>query len=187
MIETINTKRMSDRVRVPQNKARRTQSATGAPAAREPHGRESVASLLRDTHRLYAKALSEFIRDADITIMQWLILRALWAEDGITQRELSERVGLYDSATVSAIDAIEEAGLVKRSRNRDDRRKINIYLTKNGRALEGKLLPYAQRVSAAAEQGLKADELEQFRRTLHRLSQNLERYLARPQEKPGRS
>lgn len=171
------------------DKVGRTQSPrrTGAPASREAHGRESVASLLRDTHRLYAKALSEFIRDADITIMQWLILRALWAEDGITQRELSERVGLYDSATVSAIDAMEAAELVLRSRNRDDRRKINIYLTKTGRALEGKLLPYTRRVNRAAEQGLTPAEIEQFRSVLHRLSHNLELYLARSRDKPTRS
>lgn len=175
-------------MRVPKSKAGvRSVKRADAPVTREAHGRESVASLLRDTHRLYAKALSEFIRDADITIMQWLILRALWAEDGITQRELSERVGLYDSATVSAIDAMEEAGLVLRSRNRDDRRKINIYLTKAGRAFEAKLLPYTQRVNAAAEQGLSAGDLDQFRKTLHKLSHNLELYLARAQDKPDRS
>jgi DNA-binding MarR family transcriptional regulator len=165
----------------------RTAKRTGAPVPHASPGRESVASLLRDTHRLYAKALSAFIRDADITIMQWLILRALWAENGITQRELSERVGLYDSATVSAIDAMEDAGLVVRSRNRDDRRKINIYLTKAGQALERKLLPYTQRVNAAAEHGLKPAELEQLRSTLRRLAHNLELYLGQSRDTPGRS
>lgn len=150
---------------------------------RQGQGRETVASLLRDTHRLYARALADFIRDADITIVQWLILRALWAEDGITQRELSERVGLYDSATVSAMDTMEESGLVLRSRNRDDRRKINVTLTKAGRVLEGKLLPYALQVNTAAEQGLSAGELEQFRGTLRTLSRNLEAYLAQPKDK----
>jgi DNA-binding MarR family transcriptional regulator len=176
-------------VRISKNKVvrKRKPRRTGALTAGKSHGRESVASLLRDTHRLYAKALSAFIRDADITIMQWLILRALWAEDGITQRELSERVGLYDSATVSAIDAMEAAELVLRSRNRDDRRKINIYLTNTGRALEEKLLPYTRRVNRAAEQGLKPAEIEQFRSVLHRLSYNLELYLARSEVKPTRS
>src|SRR5690348_7408185 len=75
----------ADRVRVPKNKAGvRTAKRAGAPVSHASPGRESVASLLRDTHRLYAKALSAFIRDANITIMQWLILRALWAENGIT-------------------------------------------------------------------------------------------------------
>lgn len=152
---------------------------TARPAAKK-RGRETIASLLRDTHRLYARALSDFIRDADITIVQWLILRTLWAEDGITQRELSGRVGLFDSATVSAIDTMEKAGLVLRSRNRDDRRKVNVYLTKAGRALEGKLLPYTREVNSAAEQGIGAGELEQCRETLRKLSSNLEIYLDRP-------
>jgi DNA-binding MarR family transcriptional regulator len=147
---------------------------------RKNGGRETIASLLRDTHRLYARALSDFIRGADITIMQWLILRTLWTEDGITQRELSSRVGLFDSATVSAIDTMEKAGLVLRSRNRDDRRKINVYLTKAGRTLEGKLLPYTREVNRAAEQGLTVDELDRCRTTLHKLSANLEGYLSSP-------
>ena len=136
-------------------------------------------SLLRNTHRLYTRGLLRLIRGHGVTtIMQWWVLRQLWNEDGLTQRDLSENIGLFDSGMVAVLNALEEKGLVERRRNKDDRRKINVCLTKAGRALERKLLPLADRVSGAAIGGLAESEREALWAMLNRLNDNLESYLA---------
>ena len=48
----------------------------------------------------------------------WFALRMLWDEDGMTQRELGERVDINGPTMVTAINAMERADLVKRVQNR---------------------------------------------------------------------
>jgi len=130
-------------------------SATPSAALPPALKRKSIASLLRLTHRLYSRALLASLAEHGITtIVQWWTLRSLWLEDGLTQRELSERIGLYESAIVGVIDSLVEKGLLLRVRNRDDRRKINVYLTKPGRTLEKRLIPLADEVNRNAEAGI---------------------------------
>jgi DNA-binding MarR family transcriptional regulator len=142
------------------------------------HRRKTVASLLRDTHRLYAKALQALMGDTEISPNQWLLLRALWDEDGLTQKELSQRLGSFESAVVSSIDNLEAHGYVERIRNKDDRRKINVSLTRAGKALEAKLLPFAKQVNVAAEVGVTETQIRSMCETLERLHANLEAFLA---------
>lgn len=140
--------------------------------------RKTVASLLRDTHRLYAKALQTLMGDTDISPNQWLLLRALWDEDGLTQKELSQRLGAFESAVVPSIDNLESHGYVMRVRNKDDRRKINVSLTRAGKALEAKLLPFAKQVNVAAEVGIPEAQVRSMCETLENLRANLETFLA---------
>ncbi|MEM8916973.1 MAG: MarR family transcriptional regulator, partial [Pseudomonadota bacterium] len=102
---------------------------------------ENVTQLLRDAQRLVARTLSDRLAKRDVSIGQWYFLRALWREDGLTQRELSYRVGMMEPTTVTALNGMERKDLVRRVRNPRDRRKINIFLTDKGRSLEDELLP----------------------------------------------
>ena len=62
----------------------------------------SIGFLVRDTHRAFSRVLGAAIADAGVTIGMWFFLRALWEEDGLTQRELSRRIGMTEPTTVSA-------------------------------------------------------------------------------------
>lgn len=115
---------------------------------------ENVTQLLRDAQRLVSRTLSDRLIKREVSIGQWYFLRALWREDGLTQRELSYRVGMMEPTTVTALNGMERKSLVRRVRNPRDRRKINIFLTEKGRALEKDLLPVEQEVSELAMCGL---------------------------------
>src|SRR3546814_4155790 len=67
--------------------------------------------------------------DLDVSAGQWRFLRQLWREDGITQRELSERVGMREPTTVVALKGLEKAGFITRKKTAEDRRKTFIHLT----------------------------------------------------------
>lgn len=115
---------------------------------------ENVTQLLRDAQRLVSRTLSDRLSKRDVSIGQWYFLRALWREDGLTQRELSYRVGMMEPTTVTALNGMERKNLVRRVRNPRDRRKINIFLTEKGRSLETELLPIEAEVSELAMNGL---------------------------------
>ena len=74
----------------------------------------------------------------------WYFLRALWEEDGLSQRELSERAGSTAPAAVEQLRNMERRGYIRRERSSTDKRKVNVYLTDSGRELK-RLLPYAKK------------------------------------------
>jgi DNA-binding MarR family transcriptional regulator len=133
----------------------------------------SVGYQIRRTHRLVQRALQVRIEAHGVTLGMWYFLRALWDEDGLTQRELSRRVGTMEPTTMSAIALMEKSGFVERRRNEEDRRKINVYLTERGRALERELLPAGIAVVDIATQTFTSRELEMFLGLLREIQKNL--------------
>jgi DNA-binding MarR family transcriptional regulator len=99
----------------------------------------------------------------------------LWEKDGSTQRELGERVGINGPTMVAALNSMERAGLVKRVQNRDDRRKINVFLTERGRKVKSKLWPMAAEVLAIGLSGLSQAQVQSLNKMLTRVRVNLER------------
>ena len=134
---------------------------------------DDVAYLLRDAQRSLSRALSDRIAGHGVTIGQWYFLRALWEEDGLTQRELSQRVGMMEPTTVAALNGMERRDLVRRVRNQRDRRKINIHLTEKGQALRNTLMPCEDEVNMLAVDGLSGTEREALQRALQQVVRNL--------------
>lgn len=134
----------------------------------------SIGYLLRDTYRAFTKILQSRISAHGVTIGQWYFLRVLWEEDGLTQRELSQRVGMMEPTTVTALNGMEKRGYVKRVRNTDDKRKVNIFLTERGKSLRNVLLPHAIDVNVRAIAGVPPEDVEVVHRALHAMKRNLE-------------
>ena len=87
---------------------------------------QSVGYLMRETHRSFLRALAARVSRHGVSIGMWYFLRALWEEDGLTQRELSRKVRMMEPTTATALESMERHGLISRTRNSEDRRKINI-------------------------------------------------------------
>lgn len=149
-----------------------------APEADLPFA-ESVGYQVRATHRALQRFLQSKIEPHGITLGMWYFLRALWHEDGLTQRELSVRVGTMEPTTLSAILIMEKKGLVRRVRNKSDRRKWHIHLTPKGRTLKGKLLPLARDVVDKAAYNLSRSEVAQLLKALAEVQKSLHATLAR--------
>lgn len=135
---------------------------------------DSLGYQIRTTHRLFQRALQNEVERSGVTLGMWYFLRVLWSEDGITQSELSQRVGTMEPTTLSAIRDMEGDGLVVRTRHADDRRKINIHLTEKGRALRSQLLPIAQAVIDTASAGLTGRERTMLIELLKAMQKNLQ-------------
>jgi DNA-binding MarR family transcriptional regulator len=146
---------------------------------------ESVGYQIRTTHRLLQRFLQVKIEPHGITLGMWYFLRALWNEDGLTQRELSNRVGTMEPTTLSAMVIMEKKGLVRRVRNADDRRKWHIHLTPKGRALKAKLLPIAREVVDTAVQNLSRGDVTQLLNGLAEVQKSLHATLDRLDERNG--
>ena len=143
---------------------------------------ESVGYQIRATHRALQRFLQFKIEPHGITPGMWYFLRALWHEDGLTQRELSDRVGTMEPTTLSAILIMEKKGLVRRVRDRTDRRKWHIHLTAKGLGLKSELIPLARDVVNTAVQNLSRGEVAQLLKGLTDVQKSLRATLARLDE-----
>jgi MarR family transcriptional regulator, organic hydroperoxide resistance regulator len=136
--------------------------------------RESVGFVVREVYRSFARCLQPRIAREGVSIGMWFVLRVLWDEDGMTQRELGERVGINGPTMVTALNSMERAGLVKRVQNRTDRRKINVFLTERGRNLRRKLWPMAAEVLNLGLSGLTRNQVKSLNKMLRQILLNLE-------------
>jgi MarR family transcriptional regulator, organic hydroperoxide resistance regulator len=134
---------------------------------------QSVGHQVRWAHRALQRELEEQIRPFGITLGMWYFLRALWEEDGLSQRELSDRVGTTEPTTVTALHAMEKRGLVLRVQNSEDRRKSNIFLTQPALELRDLLLPHARKVNETATVGITRGDIEALKRILGKIRGNL--------------
>lgn len=134
---------------------------------------DSVGYLLRDTYRAFARQLAARLAEEKVTMGMWYFLRALWEEEGLTQRELSRRIRMMEPTTVSALTAMERRGLVKRERDPNDKRRRIVRLTAKGRGLKKKLLPAAYTANVLALEGIPEEEIEQLKKTLAKVKRNL--------------
>jgi DNA-binding MarR family transcriptional regulator len=147
----------------------RTKRVPALPPAR------SSGYLVRDAHRAFQRVLERRIARFGVTRGHWYFLRVLWIRDGVTQRELSARVGMMEPTTVIALKSMERAGLVRRVRSREDARRAQVWLTPLGRRLEQQLLPVARQIVREAEKGIGRRNVAVFRAVIARMTTNLDR------------
>lgn len=119
------------------------------------------------------RSLSRRLAGHGVPFGHWTFLRILWEEDGLTQRELSERAGVMEPSTFAAIKAMEKLGYVKRRRLRENRKNVFVHLTPKGRALKKKLVPLAERVNEIGLRGVSARDRATIRRALMTVIDNL--------------
>jgi len=153
------------------------------------HWRDAVpddrfAHLVKDATRALVRALQRRLARFGVPFGHWAFLRILWESDGLTQRELSREAGVMEPTTSGALKAMQSRGYIARRRLAGNRRKIHIFLTRKGRALQNKLVPLAEEVNRIAVHGVPAREVAATRRTLLAVLENLARDDARTSEGP---
>jgi DNA-binding MarR family transcriptional regulator len=136
---------------------------------------ESSGFLVRDANRAFQRLLEKRIARYGLKRGQWYFLRVLWTQDGLSQRELSARVGTMEPTTVIALRSMEKAGLIRRVRSASDKRKAQVWLTPKAKRLRDELLSLARGITDEAERGVSNAELAQFRRVIARMTRNLDR------------
>ncbi len=136
---------------------------------------ERVAHLTRLCARGFNRSLTRLLAENDISFGQWVFLRILWKQEGLTQRELSARANLTEPTVHTALAKMEAQGIVTRRTEEGNRRKQHVYLTERGRALKSVLEPLAVEANETALRGIAPESREQLRSMLLHILSNLER------------
>lgn len=87
------------------------------------------------------QAYKPLLDDLGLTYPQYLVLMALWAQDGQTVGEIGRQVQLELNTLTPLLKRLESQGLVNRRRDDRDERQVRIVLTEAGRALQQRAEP----------------------------------------------
>ena len=115
---------------------------------------EDLGFLIGDTARLMRRAFDERVRNKGITRPQWRVLGLLNRFGGSTQVTLAEMMDVEPIALGRMIDRMQDAGLVERRADPNDRRAWRIHLTPTGKSRLDDLKPLATELFADAVSGL---------------------------------
>jgi DNA-binding MarR family transcriptional regulator len=86
----------------------------------------------------------------------------------VSQRAISDHLGLDASDVVGVLDILEKAGMVERGRDPDDRRRHAVVLTEAGEQASRRLAELRAEVEARVLAGLRPDERRQLADLLDR-------------------
>ena len=119
-------------------------------------------AFLRESQRLF--------RPLGLTGAQFNVLNILAdAAEGLSQRELGDKLLVDRSNVTGLLDRLEKSGWVRRSDHPDDRRVYLVNLTAAGRAVWAKANPLYLEVVAQVTGGLSGRQVEECLATLGHL------------------
>jgi len=102
-----------------------------------------------------------------LTYTGYIILMAIWEEDGITIKDLGERLYLDSGTLTPLLKKLESQGYITRSRSKKDERNVYITLTKKGRDFQDEALSIPEKMVCSL--GLDMEEGKRLIDELHRL------------------
>jgi DNA-binding MarR family transcriptional regulator len=92
----------------------------------------SAYSLSHAFSRFYRPMLDRL----GLTYPQFVVMMVLWENGRITMKALTDLVMLESNTLTPLLKKLEAAGLVKRMRNKDDERVLDVEITEAGLALK---------------------------------------------------
>lgn len=108
----------------------------------------------------------------DVTPIQYATLKCLWEQDGQMPSQLAETLNLDSSTVTGILGRLEDKKLISRSFRVDDRRKVIVHLTDEGRALEQPVSEIIERLNREVTAGLSPQEMDVFHHHLQVISDN---------------
>lgn len=133
-----------------------------------------LARLLMEAARLQRTVFDRRVRKLGFTRTQWLALRRVWDQPGVSQSELAELLEVEKASAGRLIDKLEEYGWFERRPDHADRRIKRIYMTDLGRRIHAEVSPIAEAMVEEELSGLNGKERDTLMDLLLNVKQRLQ-------------
>jgi DNA-binding MarR family transcriptional regulator len=132
--------------------------------------RQLCFALYAATHGI-TRSYRVRLKAVGLTYPQYLVMLALWEEDGRAVSQLAQRLHLDSAAITPLLKRLEGAGFLERQRRSSEERVVQSFLTPAGRELEHEVARIQGEVACQA--GLPEDVFMALCSTLHELTQRM--------------
>jgi DNA-binding MarR family transcriptional regulator len=127
---------------------------------------ESIGFFINKARNLLIAELDNALKDLEITSQQMGILLSMQRGVATTPFELSKFLGIDTGLMTRMLDKLESKGLLERSRSLEDRRVVNLTLTKKGREVASQIPDIAPMVLNRRLKSFSKEEYKEFGRLL---------------------
>ncbi len=119
-------------------------------------------------HQLFKAELAPY----GVTPGQYGVLRCLWDQNGMTAKQLADRLSLDGSTITGILDRMEQKGLIERHTDPKDRRALKVVLTDQGWNLKEPLTKAIEEANRKALQSFSQEEAELLKKLLDEISES---------------
>lgn len=124
-----------------------------------------------------AKRFSQRILDANdlgITVEQWVILKIINEQQGLSQKELAQKSDRDAASITRTLDILERNKFLKRKATPGNRRQYRISITDYGRSFVEENTDLINSLRAMCAMGLSPHDLETLKELLIKVRSNME-------------
>jgi DNA-binding MarR family transcriptional regulator len=115
---------------------------------------ENLGTMIADVSRLMRRSFNARARSVGVTRPQWQVLTVLIRNEGIHQGALAEKLEVEPMTVCRMVDRLQEAGLIERRADPDDRRSWLLFATEKTHVMAEKLRPLADDMLSEALDGI---------------------------------
>lgn len=106
----------------------------------------------------FARSLQQRAATLGFSPGQFPVLVELWQEDGLTQKQILDRLDVEQATLANTLSRMERDGLITRTPHPTDRRAQIVSLTERGRAMESEAIDAASDAENALLGGFRSFE-----------------------------
>lgn len=133
----------------------------------------SIGYLFHDVARFRSVVYDYFMQPHGLTRAQWRVLGALLSKDGLSQRELCDRIEIGAVTLSGLIDRLEAHGWVERREDLDDRRVKRVWRTERVKEIQDIMECRSNGLNKMALKGLSPKQIQQLVNMLELVKSNL--------------
>lgn len=134
---------------------------------------DSLGFILNKTNTKLKNELFQRFKEYDVTPEQWAVLNCLWEQEGVTPKELADRIFKDKPNTNRILEKLQMKELIIRKLHPIDKRAYQIFLTERGWALKEELIPKVMQLLETAVIGIEKEKIIEMKKLLNQIYDNL--------------
>ncbi|MEN8928124.1 MAG: MarR family transcriptional regulator [Flavobacteriales bacterium] len=137
--------------------------------------KNSLGPWIGRTLKLIEHRIEEILsqHDIDLSRMQFVVLKTIAENDGISQNELAFFAKRDKSSLTRMINTLINKGYINKCSSQEDKRKNHIHITSHGTEILEKAIPHFRKMAACIEQNLSVEEIETTKQILKKIQENV--------------
>src|ERR1700719_1138050 len=143
--------------------------------------RRLIAQLV-ESSRLLRTYIDHRAKGRGTTRAQWIVLRRLRQQEGLSQVDLADVLELQPISLVRLLDRLVEHGLLERRHDPKDRRANRLFLTASGRQLVDDLDSLRDSIATDVLRDIPAAEIETSLKTLTDVKERIKGLTEHPRD-----
>ena len=139
--------------------------------------KDHTGVLIKKAARLFERVANMNLDKLGVTHAQTTFLMRLWEKDGQTQMELTRSSGLKQPTVLKILERMQKDKLIKKIRNKNDKREFFLYLTEKAKSICTQLEPQGHLMQNISSASFKHEEIVRLNKKLLVIINNLKSFI----------